>query len=192
MILLRHGESEWNAGYRETKSDPDIRDAPLTRKGRRQAAKAARTLRRRHKEMSRIVASPYRRSLETAGIITGHLKLPVRVEPLVAERAFFSCDVGSPRSKLARDWPHIDFDQLAEQWWVELKESEDSLLARCAAFRSAWAESPDWQNVVVVSHWGFIKGLTGEDTANGEFVRFDPTAEPVAREARLGLPASGA
>jgi hypothetical protein len=32
----------------------------------------------------------------------------------------------------------------------------------------------DWAQVAVISHWGFIRGLTGQEVRNGEAVPFDP------------------
>ena len=32
----------------------------------------------------------------------------------------------------------------------------------------------DWRHVAVVTHWGFIRGLTGRQARNAELVPFDP------------------
>jgi hypothetical protein len=32
----------------------------------------------------------------------------------------------------------------------------------------------DWPDVAVITHWGFIRALTGRPVANCEIVRFDP------------------
>ena len=47
---------------------------------------------------------------------------------------------------------------------------------RCRLFREQVAAWPDWRLVAVVSHWGFIRGLTGRAVTNCEIVAFDPTA----------------
>jgi broad specificity phosphatase PhoE len=44
MILLRHGQSEFNLHFTATKRDPGIVDAPLTDLGHAQAAAAAEEL----------------------------------------------------------------------------------------------------------------------------------------------------
>ena len=44
MILLRHGQSEWNLRFTEAREDPGIPDAPLTPLGREQAGAAAAAL----------------------------------------------------------------------------------------------------------------------------------------------------
>lgn len=191
MILIRHGESEWNALYRVHQRDPDIRDARLTGEGRRQAARAAEELRAH--DVNRIVASPLTRALETADIIARALGLPVSVEPLVCEQFFYSCDVGTPRSRLKELWSHLDFDHLEEEWWQSAKEDEAAVIRRATLFRDSVARLLDWHRIAVVSHWAFIRALSGRDAKNAELVRYDPTTLPPKFEGgRLGWPSSGA
>jgi broad specificity phosphatase PhoE len=171
MILVRHGESEWNVLFSRTRIDPDIPDPPLTPEGRLQATRAAESLLQFGVE--RLLVSPYARTLETAEIIAGRLGIPIAVEPLVRERAAFSCDVGTPRSRLASRWPRLSFDHIDEIWWPAA-ESEAELEHRCGRFRQQMLVLADWPRVAVVSHWGFIRGLTGQGLRNGELLRFDP------------------
>ena len=121
--------------------------------------------------MTRLICSPYRRALRTASIVAGTLRLPIAVEPLVRERCAFSCDQGTPAADLARDWPGLDFSHLPAIWWGGLIESHDSLAARCAAFRAKAAAMADREQVAVISHWGFIRCLTGEAVDNTAIVR---------------------
>ncbi len=179
MILVRHGESEFNVHYARTRVDPGIEDPVLTDLGRDQIRQAAGDIALQAgggNGVTRIIASPYRRTLQTAEIIASVLALPVVIEPMVRERAFFACDVGSPRSHLAADFPDFEFGDLPERWWPPLDETEDQLDLRCSAFRAQSAGQPDWPGLLVVSHWGFIRGLTGEAVANGTVLRFDPTS----------------
>ncbi|MEE8189803.1 MAG: histidine phosphatase family protein [Kiloniellales bacterium] len=172
MILVRHGESQFNVIFNVTREDPGIIDPGLTETGLRQAEAAARTLADR--DIRRIVASPYSRTLHTAEIVAQHLSLPVEVEPLVRERTYFTCDIGTPRSELGARWPEFDFGELPERWWPEPEESEAELHGRCAAFRALTADGEDWRHVAVVSHWGFIRALTGQEVTNGTLLPFDP------------------
>lgn len=171
MILIRHGQSEWNAAYNRTRVDPGIPDPPLTAVGRDQALRAAEILAPR--QMARLLVSPYRRTIQTAEIIARELALPMVIEPLVRERAAFSCDVGTARTHLAGAWPHLRFDHLDEVWWLA-EESEAELAVRCNSFRHHVRGLTDWDKVAVISHWGFIRGLTGQEARNGEAVPFDP------------------
>lgn len=174
MILIRHGQSYFNLHYGATRVDPGIPDPELTEAGRQQAYAALETLRPR--AVKRLIASPYTRALETAHIIAEALGLPIAVEPLVRERAAFVCDIGTPRTELARRWRHLSFDHLEERWWGETVESEDALAARSRRFRGLMAAASDWQSVAVVTHWGFIRALTGETIVNGAQLAFDPSS----------------
>jgi broad specificity phosphatase PhoE len=178
MILVRHGQSEWNAAYNRTRIDPNIPDPPLTAEGRRQAEAAGQDLVR--SGIGRLLVSPYVRALETAEIIAATTGVAMAVEPLVRERAAFSCDIGTPRSRLAARWPHLSFDHVEEIWWPTTIETDAELDHRCSRFRTAARSLPDWQRVAVITHWGFIRGITGLEARNGELVRFDPHALPLA------------
>lgn len=173
MILIRHGQSHFNVHYGATRQDPGIVDPGLTDEGMRQVEAAAETL--LSEGLRRIVVSPYSRTLETAEILNRRLGLPIEIEPLVRERSYFTCDIGTPRSELAQRWPEIDFGDLGERWWTEPEESEPELHLRCVAFHGMAGGFEDWPEILVVSHWGFIRGLTGEPLGNAERVRFDPT-----------------
>lgn len=169
MILVRHAESEWNRHFGRTRTDPGIPDPALTATGRSQADALIERL--AGEGVERLLASPYRRTLETATIIARGLGLSITVEPLVRERNVFSCDQGTPRSALARLWPGLDFAHLDEHWWGEPAESEISLEHRCVTFRTKTADLPNRHQVAVITHWGFIRGLTGEEVANATYLR---------------------
>jgi len=172
MILLRHGQSEFNLHFTATKRDPGIPDPGLTELGRQQAAAAAEALER--EGIRRIIASPYTRALETAAPIARRLGVPVHVMPTVRERYAFSCDIGSPRTQLALAWPELDLAHLDEVWWPVIEEPDHGVEARAALFRAEMAALPDWRDTLVVSHWGFILAMTGERVMNGEWLRCDP------------------
>ncbi|GIK97983.1 MAG: hypothetical protein BroJett029_21920 [Alphaproteobacteria bacterium] len=173
MILVRHGQSLFNVHYARTRRDPGIPDPPLTEEGRRQARCLAEEL--RGEGVRRLIASPYTRALETASIIAELLELPLTVEVSVREHAAFVCDIGTPARELAQRWPALRFDHIEDPWWPPLDETEAALRARAQAFRRAMCEIADWREVAVVSHWGFIRALTGVELANCQSHRFDPT-----------------
>lgn len=171
MILVRHAESEWNRHYSRTRIDPNIPDPALTEAGRGQAEKLAEQL--AAAGIARLVASPYRRTLETATIVAQALELKITIEPLVRERCVFSCDLGTPKSQLMGLWPELDFGHLEELWWGRPAESEASLGQRCAAFRAKTERLADRHEVAVITHWGFIRALTGQEVTNATLVRLD-------------------
>jgi broad specificity phosphatase PhoE len=180
MILIRHGQTIFNAVFGLTRIDPGVVDPGLTLEGRRQIAAAAESL--AGLPLKRVVASPYTRALETAEILTRRLKRPVEIDPLVGERGHFACDIGTRRSRLVEQWPQHRFGEFEEEWW-RAGETEDEFAHRCRRFHEAVAALEDWPEVLVVTHWGVIRGLTGRSVSNGEWVRFDPHApSPAAKD----------
>jgi len=178
MILLRHGQSEFNVLFSATRRDPGIRDPKLTPLGLQQAEAAAESL--AHEGLRRILVSPYTRALQTAAPVARRLGLPVMVHPVVRERFAFTCDVGTVRTELALSWPEHDFSGIDEVWWPPVEEPHDQVVARAALFRAEMAALPDWADTLVISHWGFILTMTGRSVGNGQWLRCDPTAPPPA------------
>ncbi len=174
MILLRHGQSEFNVVFSKTRKDPGIEDPKLTPLGHEQAEAAAVALRDRG--IRRILASPYTRALQTAAPVSQALGLPVLIHPVVRERYAFTCDVGSPRSTLAAGFPQHDFSEIPEIWWPQSEEGAAGVIDRAAAFRAEMAGRDDWAHTLVVSHWGFILSMTGISVDNGQWLHCDPTA----------------
>jgi glucosyl-3-phosphoglycerate phosphatase len=172
MILLRHGQSEFNLHFTATRRDPGIVDPRLTELGHLQAIEAARGL--AGERITRIIVSPYTRALQTAAPIARSLRLKVLVNPVVRERFAFACDVGSPRTELERFWPEHDFSAIDEVWWPPIEEPADSVIGRAALFRAEMAALRDWADTLVISHWGFILCMTGKSVMNGEWLRCDP------------------
>lgn len=174
MILLRHGQSEFNLHFTRTKLDPGIEDPRLTDLGQQQAEHAADSL--AGSGIRRIVASPYTRALQTASPLARRLGLPVLVTDAVRERFAYKCDIGSPVAALAQAWPGHDFSALDDIWWPTEHEPGADVIARAGRFRDRMAQDDGWRDTVVVSHWGFIMALTGLSVGNGEWLRCDPTA----------------
>jgi broad specificity phosphatase PhoE len=178
MILLRHGQSEFNLHFTATRRDPGIVDARLTELGRAQALQAAVQL--AGQRVTRIISSPYTRALQTAEPLAAMLKIAVMIHPLVRERYAFACDIGTPRTELQQAWPAHDFANIDEVWWPAEEEPADSVISRAALFRAEMAALPDHDSAVVISHWGFILSLTGQSVLNGAWLHYDPTQPPPA------------
>jgi glucosyl-3-phosphoglycerate phosphatase len=174
MLLVRHGQSEFNAIFSKTRVDPGIPDPKLTDEGRAQARAAANHL--AGHGVTRLIASPYTRAIQTAEIIAQALGLTVTIDALVRERAAFHCDIGTPKAELQNRFPDLSFAHLDEPWWHDhvtlgYDESEEQILARGRLFRDQAAALPDRQTVAVVTHWGFIRAVTGIDAKNAEILR---------------------
>lgn len=171
MFLLRHGQSHFNLHFNKTRIDPGIVDPALTEEGERQIRVAAEELQQQN--IKRIIASPYQRTLESAALVAEVLGLPIEVNHLVRERYYFTCDIGSPRPQLEKTWPDLNFDELEHQWWPDDEELEHSVQQRCQAFKKSMSTQDDWRSCLVVTHWGFIRGLTHQEVPNGTIVPFD-------------------
>ena len=173
MIFLRHGQSEFNLHFTATRRDPGIVDPKLTPLGHEQAARAAEALAAR--DIRRIIVSPYTRALETAAPVARALGLKLTVTPTVRERYAFTCDVGSPISRLRESWPEVGFHAIEEIWWPAIEEPVDQIEARARLFRAEMAALDDWAHTLVVSHWGFILAFTGKSVMNGDMIEANPT-----------------
>lgn len=123
--------------------------------------------------ISRILTSPYRRALQTAGILAEAIGAPIAIEPLVRERRAFSCDEGSSPARLAQEWPHLDFSGVEDLWWGPMIESHPSLEARMRRFLVKARSMPDPTSVAIVTHWGFIRCATGREVGNLGTVRLE-------------------
>lgn len=177
MILIRHGQSEFNAHHDLTGRDPGIPDPQLTDLGRRQVAESAMKLKKHAYPIRRVLSSPYSRAIQTAEIVADILEAPIVIEHSVHEHASYQCDIGTARTLLQQRWPHLAFAHIQETWWPNLDETREQLEGRCQLFHRLAGTFNDWQHVAVVSHWGFILQLTGHSAANAELVPFDPTKD---------------
>jgi broad specificity phosphatase PhoE len=178
MILLRHGQSEFNRHFTASRRDPGIVDPRLTELGQMQAIETVQRL--AGARITRIITSPYTRALQTAAPLARARQVPVLINPLVRERYAFACDIGTPRTELERAWPEHDFSSIEEVWWPAIEEPAASVVSRAALFRAEMAALPDWSDTLVISHWGFILSMTGTSLANGEWLRCDPNGAPPA------------
>lgn len=154
LLLLRHGESTWNADGRwQGQADP-----PLSPLGEEQAREAARRL--SPGQFSRVVSSNLGRALRTAEILAEALALPVEVDPDLRE-----IDVGEWQGLTRAEINERAPGALAD--WSEGRsestpggESRIHLTdrARAALVRAAAASSPG-DRVLVVSHGALIRNL---------------------------------
>lgn len=168
MLFMRHGETTFNEAHNRTGGDPQIHDAPLTARGKKQVTQASQCL---GKKVELILASPYTRALESATIAASLLNVPIVVEPLVGEYRQYSCDFGSPLCDLEKAWPHLDFTKVAQgAWWLPFPEPRASLKQRVQTFRQEWGYQAVADRTLVVSHWFFINAISGAYIDNAEVV----------------------
>jgi broad specificity phosphatase PhoE len=152
ILLLRHGQSEWNALQRwQGTADP-----PLNELGRRQAQFVASVLADQGHVFAGVWASNLARAADTAAIIAGVLDLgPVQVEAGLRE-----ADVG--------EWEGMTSGEISAAWpgYLEARrrppgfEPFESVVARVipALHRVAGGENPEVARLVV-AHSGVIRTL---------------------------------
>ena len=147
LLVVRHGQSEWNAiGRWQGHADP-----ALSELGRRQAAVAAASI----GAVDGIISSDLLRAAETAAIIAQQLGVgPVMVDERLRER-----DVG--------EWTGLTTTEIDKRWpgWIDdLRrpdgfEGVDSVLLRVLEAFAAIREASPGGSLLVVTHGGVIRSL---------------------------------
>lgn len=179
VLLLRHGQSEWNADGRwQGQADPALTDL-----GRLQATHASRSL----GVVDAIVASDLQRAAETAAIIAGELGVgPIVLDPDLRERHAGEWQ-GLTRAEIEAAWPgyleppppvegtaaaaseaprtEADGPRRRPPGW----ESDEALVERATAALVRIHEMLPQGEVLVVTHGGLVYAL--ERQLGASFVR---------------------
>lgn len=148
IILVRHGETEWNRVERFR----GRADVPLNEKGRRQAQAAGSRVARLWRP-DVIYASPLSRAMDTARAIAAHFELDVQAHP-----GLIDIDYG--------DWQGLAPDEAAKKWPVEIDhwynhpekalipngESLDDLRRRARKMLDALVRQHPDQTIVLIGH----------------------------------------
>ena len=111
ILLVRHGETDWNAEGRIQGQT----NSPLNERGRAQARALADELSGDDDSISAVYASDLDRARETAEILAGRLDLPVVVDPALRERNFGS-------------WENRTVDELEARWpgaWARWRDGDE-------------------------------------------------------------------
>lgn len=150
LLLVRHGQSEWNADGRwQGQADP-----PLTDLGRAQARHAARAL----GAVDAVVASDLQRAAETAAILSAELGIgPVVHDPRLRERDAGAWS-GLTRDEIEEGWPGYLEDRRRPEGW----EPDDHLLERAVAALVAVHELIGGGDALVVTHGGLVYQVEGQ------------------------------
>jgi probable phosphoglycerate mutase len=154
LLLLRHGETTWNAERRWQ----GWADAPLSDLGRRQAVDAAAHL--ASFGFTRACSSDLTRARDTARLIADALGLPgeVVVEPALRERhvGVFS---GKTMDEILSEYAECFDPDTKRLLTVPDGESDDDLFARTVPGLLALAERFAEERLLVVSHGGVIRTI---------------------------------
>jgi broad specificity phosphatase PhoE len=147
MLLVRHGQSEWNAtGRWQGQADP-----PLSDLGRQQALDAA----ARVGSVDVVVSSGLMRALETARIIADQVGVgPVVVEPDLRERHVGEWS-GLTHVEIEAAYPGHLADGRRPPGW----EHDDDAVARLRGALDRIHAEYEGADVLVLSHGGVIRAL---------------------------------
>ena len=151
MLLVRHGESEWNAqGRWQGQADP-----PLSDRGRHDALLAAKSI----GAVDVVMSSTLERARDTAELISSQLG----IGPVLTDRRLIERDAGEwsglTRDEINADWPgYLVEGGLGERppGW----EADESLLERAlAALQDLAVAVDDDSDILVVTHGGVIYAI---------------------------------
>ena len=157
IYLVRHGESEVNAGNTSQRGKSN---SPLTARGCAQAEEVAK--RCTQLPIEAILASTMNRAQETAQIISNKLGKGFETFPFLVERRRASGMVG----KASDDPEFLEIQQAIENnfttpgWRHSDEENFDDLKARALQIIDFLATRPE-QNILVIAH-GYILKIISE------------------------------
>ncbi len=149
LLLVRHGESIWNAeGRWQGAADP-----PLSDTGRAQAAELAGYIKEHGIDF--VVSSDLGRAVETASIVADMLGLEgPAIEARLRERDVGEIS-GHTREEIDAKWPGL-LDKWRTGELLKMPGGEDDILPRVTEGLQAIADAPDGSVVLVVTHGGVI------------------------------------
>ena len=161
LVMLRHGQTEFNAGNRmQGQLDTDLSDL-----GRDQAVAAAEVLAKRQPLL--IVSSDLRRALDTAESLGERSGLPVEVDARLREThlgdwqglTHIEVDAAAPGARIAwrndATWaPHGGESR------VDVAARGLPLIKELVADQTEWGTDEPERPVVLVAHGGLIAALT--------------------------------
>jgi len=153
LLLLRHGQSTWNAENRWQGSA----DAPLSSLGERQAADAAAHL--AGVGITRVASSALQRANRTATIIAAILGLGVVVVEADLRERHVGAFTGKTMEEIRATWPD-SFDPVSRRL-IHVPDGEDdaAVLGRALPALCGLARRFSRDRLLVISHGGLIRAL---------------------------------
>jgi broad specificity phosphatase PhoE len=149
LILVRHGETDWNAQHRWQGHS----DTPLNAAGRNQAGVLAGELKR----VDAVYSSDLARARETAEILAERIGLEVRLDPRLRERGFGAWE-GLTTEEIESSFPDEQ-----RRWRAGIgagapdAEPFDAFATRVGSFVEEVGHRHVGEEVLVVAHGGTIR-----------------------------------
>jgi probable phosphoglycerate mutase len=162
LLLVRHGQSEWNAAGRMQGQTVRV---PLTELGHAQARQAAREL--SALRPGALLSSDLRRAVQTAEHCARATGLPFTTTPALREQGYGALE-GRPSREL---WDVVDWTD--PHWAAPGGESLAQLHARVAAYLAELRAHPPAEVVALVTHGDTIRAASAVAAGLG------PEAMPV-------------
>ena len=148
LILVRHGETDWNAEHRwQGHSNTVLNDA-----GREQARLLAEGL----DSVDALYSSDLARARETAEILASTLGLEVRFDQRLRERGFGAWE-GLTMAEIETTFPDEERRWRAGGAGPDDAETFEGFAARVGSFIKEVGARHDGESVLVVSHGGTIR-----------------------------------
>jgi probable phosphoglycerate mutase len=154
LVVIRHGETAWNAAGRMQ----GHQDIPLNALGLRQAATLAGAL--AGEGLAAVVASDLQRAWQTGAALAGPLGLPLQPEPGLRERCFGLLE-GHTHAEIEARWP-VQARRWRERDPAFAPDGGESLIdfqARCLAAVDRVAAAFAGQTIALVCHGGVLDAL---------------------------------
>ena len=156
IVLIRHGETAWNA---ERRLQGHI-DIALNTKGQRQAEALGTALAAQH--FDAVIASDLARALQTANAVAGPRGMPVRVDAALRERCYGAfegelyADIAQRFPAEFAAWQARDIDAVMPPG-ERCAESFRQFYARSLAAIMGWAALHPGQSIALVAHGGVLE-----------------------------------
>ncbi len=151
LLLVRHGQTAWNAGAGNGEHFRGRVDLPLNEVGLAQAQAIADRL--THEPITAIYSSPLQRALQTAQPIAGRLGLPVQPHPGLLDINYGAWQGHTP-AEVAERWPELHRQWREEPEKLHLPDGESFDIVReraLAAVQEICARHPR-ETVLLVAH----------------------------------------
>ena len=180
LLLVRHGQSEWNA---EGRLQGQTASVPLTELGHEQAAQAAREL--ADLRPGALLSSDLRRAVQTAEHCSRATGLDIATTAELREQGYGELE-GRPSREL---WDVVDWTD--PHWSAAGGESLAQLHARVAGFLDDLRAAPPADVVALVTHGDTIRALQAVVAGRGpaELPGVTPHNGTVTRLELPGVPA---
>lgn len=156
IVLIRHGETAWNA---ERRLQGHI-DIALNTEGERQAFALAGAL--ADEAIDQIISSDLQRALQTAGALARRKRMPVRTDPALRERCFggfeglLYADIEHRFPREFAAWQARDIDAVMPDG-VRQAESFRQFYRRVIDAMLGWAAACQGQTLALVAHGGVLE-----------------------------------